>query len=112
LEKLGVESEKHVIRCSISRVCRVTDRSAEHVASAIDQLLAKTALIARLTAEGAAASWNGFAERWKTPMNGYARLGRGRSLHAVDDSARSAMPKRESAENHPVRTELAQTLTL
>src|SRR5436853_7537290 len=61
----------------------------EHVASAIDQLLAENrALIARLTAEGAAASWNGFAE----PLEGAnERLWRAwgvvAHLHGVDDSA-------------------------
>jgi oligopeptidase A len=62
---------------------------AEHVGPAIDQLLAENrALIARLTAEGAAASWDEFAEPLE---NANERLGRAWGaivhLHAVDDNA-------------------------
>jgi oligopeptidase A len=87
----------------------------EHVASAIDQLLAENrALIAQLTAQGAAASWNGFAEPLE---NANERLGRAwgvvAHLHAVDDSA--AIRDAYNANLPKItryRTELAQNLQL
>jgi oligopeptidase A len=88
---------------------------AEHVEPAIDQLLAENrALIARLTAEGTAASWDEFAE----PLEGAnERLGRAwgavAHLHAVDDNA--AMRDAYNANLSKVtlyRTQLAQNLGL
>ena len=87
----------------------------EHVASAIDQLLAENrTLIARLTAEGAAASWNGFAEPLEDANERLWRAwGVVAHLHAVDDSAairdayNTNLPKITR-----YRTELAQNLDL
>jgi oligopeptidase A len=87
----------------------------EHVGPAIDQLLAENrALIARLTAEGAAASWEEFAEPLE---NANERLGRAWGvvvhLHAVDDNA--AIRDAYNANLSKVtlyRTQLAQDLGL
>jgi oligopeptidase A len=87
----------------------------EHVAAAIDQLLAEnSALIAQLTAEGAEGSWNGFAEPLE---NANERLWRAwgvvAHLHAVDDSA--AIRDTYNANLPKItryRTELAQNLLL
>jgi len=87
----------------------------EHVASAIDQLLAENrALIARLTADGAAASWNGFAEPLEDANERLWRAwGVVAHLHAVDDSSEirdaynANLPKITR-----YRTELAQNLDL
>ena len=87
----------------------------EHVASAIDQLLAENrALIARLTADGAAASWNGFAEPLEDANERLWRAwGVVAHLHAVDDSSEirdaynANLPKITQ-----YRTELAQNLHL
>jgi len=87
----------------------------EHVATAIDQLLAEnSALIAQLTAEGAEGSWNGFAEPLE---NANERLWRAwgvvAHLHAVDDSA--AIRDTYNANLPKItryRTELAQNLLL
>ena len=87
----------------------------EHVASAIDQLLAENrGLIARLIAEGAIASWSGFAEPLEDANERLWRAwGVVAHLHAVDDSA----PIRDAYNaNLPkiarYRTELAQNLHL
>jgi oligopeptidase A len=88
---------------------------AEHVGPAIDQLLAENrALIARLTVEGAAASWDEFAEPLE---NANERLGRAWGavvhLHAVDDNA--AIRDAYNANLSKVtlyRTQLAQDLGL
>ena len=87
----------------------------EHVASAIDQLLAENrALITRLTAEGAAASWNGFAEPLEDANERLWRAwGVVAHLHAVDDSA--AIRDAYNANLPKItryRTELAQNLDL
>ena len=87
----------------------------EHVASAIDQLLAENrALIAQLTEEGAAASWTGLAEPLE---NANERLWRAwgvvAHLHAVDDSA--AIRDAYNANLPKItryRTDLAQNLQL
>ena len=87
----------------------------EHVAAAVDQLLAEnSALIAQLTAEGAEGSWNGFAEPLE---NANERLWRAwgvvAHLHAVDDSA--AIRDTYNANLPKItryRTELAQNLLL
>jgi len=88
---------------------------AEHVGPAIDQLLAENrALIARLTVQGAAASWDEFAEPLE---NANERLGRAwgavAHLHAVDDNA--AIRDAYNANLSKVtlnRTQLAQNLGL
>ncbi len=88
---------------------------AEHVGPAVDQLLAENrALIARLTGEGAAASWDEFAEPLE---NANERLGRAWGavvhLHAVDDNA--AIRDAYNANLSKVtlyRTQLAQDLGL
>jgi oligopeptidase A len=88
---------------------------AEHVEPAIDQLLAENrALIARLTAEGTAASWDEFAEPLESANE---RLGRAwgavAHLHAVDDNA--AIRDAYNANLSKVtlyRTQLAQNLGL
>jgi len=88
---------------------------AEHVGPAIDQLLAENrALIARLTAEGTAASWDEFAEPLESANE---RLGRAwgavAHLHAVDDNA--AIRDAYNANLSKVtlyRTQLAQNLGL
>jgi len=88
---------------------------AEHVGPAIDQLLAENrALIARLTAEGATASWDEFAEPLE---NANEQLGRAwgavAHLHAVDDNA--AIRDAYNANLSKVtlnRTQLAQNLGL
>jgi oligopeptidase A len=87
----------------------------EHVASAIDQLLAENrTLIARLTAEGAAASWSGFAEPLEDANERLWRAwGAVAHLHAVDDSA--AIRDAYNANLPKItwyRTELAQNLDL
>ena len=87
----------------------------EHVVHAIDQLLAENrALIAQLTAEGAEASWKGFADPLE---NANERLWRAwgvvAHLHAVDDSA--AIRDAYNANLPKItryRTELAQNLLL
>jgi len=88
---------------------------AEHVAPAVDQLLTESrTLIARLTAEGAAVSWNEFAEPLE---NANERLWRAwgavAHLHAVDDNAaiRDAYKANLPKVTH-FRTELAQNLDL
>lgn len=88
---------------------------AEHVAPAVDQLLTESrTLIARLTAEGAAVSWNEFAEPLE---NANERLWRAwgavAHLHAVDDNAaiRDAYKANLPKFTH-FRTELAQNLDL
>jgi len=88
---------------------------AEHVGPAIDQLLAENrGLIARLTVQGAAASWDEFAEPLE---NANERLGRAwgavAHLHAVDDNA--AIRDAYNANLSKVtlyRTQLAQNLGL
>jgi oligopeptidase A len=87
----------------------------EHVGPAIDQLLAENrALIARLTAKGAAASWNEFADPLE---NANERLWRAwgavAHLHAVDDNPaiRDAYNANLPKVTH-FRTELAQNLRL
>src|SRR5882762_868014 len=88
---------------------------AEHVEPAIDQLLAENrALIARLTAEGTAASWDEFAEPLESANE---RLGRAwgavAHLQAVDDNA--AIRDAYNANLSKVtlyRTQLAQNLGL
>ena len=88
---------------------------AEHVGPAIDQLLAENrGLIARLTVEGTAASWDEFAEPLE---NANERLGRAWGavvhLHAVDDNA--AIRDAYNANLSKVtlyRTQLAQDLGL
>ncbi len=88
---------------------------AEHVGPAVDQLLAENrALIARLTAEGTAASWDEFAEPLESANE---RLGRAwgavAHLHAVDDNA--AIRDAYNANLSKVtlyRTQLAQDLGL
>jgi len=88
---------------------------AEHVEPAIDQLLAENrALIARLTVQGAAASWDEFAEPLESANE---RLGRAwgavAHLHAVDDNA--AIRDAYNANLSKVtlyRTQLAQNLGL
>jgi len=87
----------------------------EHVGPAIDQLLVENrALIARLTAKGATASWSEFAEPLE---NTNERLGRAWGavvhLHAVDDNAaiRDAYNANLPKVTH-FRTELAQNLDL
>jgi oligopeptidase A len=87
----------------------------EHVGPAIDQLLAENrALIARLTVEGTAASWDEFAEPLESANE---RLGRAwgtvAHLHAVDDNA--AIRDAYNANLSKVtlyRTQLAQNLGL
>ena len=94
---------------------RYTSVRPEHVGPAIDQLLVENrALIARLSAKGATASWNEFADPLE---NANERLSRAwgvvAHLHAVDDN-----PAIRDAYNANLpkvtnfRTELAQNLDL
>src|SRR5882672_4096102 len=87
----------------------------QHIAPAIDQLLAENrALIARLTATDTAASWNEFADPLE---NANERLWRAwgavAHLHAVDDNPaiRDAYNANLPKVTH-FRTELAQNLAL
>ncbi len=87
----------------------------EHVGPAIDQLLVENrALIARLTAKGAAASWSEFAEPLENTNERLWRAwGAVAHLHAVDDNAaiRDAYNANLPKVTH-FRTELAQNLDL
>ena len=98
-----------------SRLPRYGSIRPEHVAPAIDELLAQNrALIATLTAEGAPASWDAFAEPLESAND---RLGRAwgavAHLHAVNDN--SAIRDAYNASLPKVTryyTELAQNLDL
>src|SRR5712692_971167 len=87
----------------------------EHVAPAIDQLLAENrALIARLAGKGTAASWNEFADPLENANERLSRAwGMVAHLHAVDDNPairdayNASLPKVTQ-----YRTELAQNLGL
>jgi len=116
LEKSGVEPQNTVNPLlDFSGLPRYGLVRPEHVASAVDQLLAENrALITRLTAEGAAASWNGFAEPLEDANERLWRAwGVVAHLHAVDDSA--AIRDAYNANLPKItryRTELAQNLDL
>ena len=98
-----------------SRLPRYGSIRPEHVAPAIDELLAQNrALISTLTAEGAPASWDAFAEPLESAND---RLGRAwgavAHLHAVNDN--SAIRDAYNASLPKVTryyTELAQNLDL
>jgi len=87
----------------------------EHVAPAVDQVLAENrALIARLAGKGTAASWNEFAEPLENANERLSRAwGTVAHLHAVDDNPairdayNASLPKVTQ-----YRTELAQNLGL
>jgi oligopeptidase A len=98
-----------------SRLPRYSSIRPEHVAPAIDELLAENrALIARLTDGGAPASWQGFAEPLESANE---RLGRAwgavAHLHAVDDNpAIRDVYKANLPKVTRYQTELAQNLGL
>jgi len=72
-----------------SRLPRYASIRPEHVAPAIDELLARNrGLIATLCGEGANVSWDTFAEPLEAPMNDWdVAWGTVVHLHAVDDNA-------------------------